>query len=130
MTVNVNCRLHNFFCSFCNRAINFHPITAFAEEIKDLIARNDYEGCIIAETLVHMEVVWQKPLKGEVLPLSLIPRLNIDFQSSSEMNFDQSLKFLANRIHLFAFTVSAHIGLIELQLSRQPIDFRRPIDFT
>jgi hypothetical protein len=80
------------------------------------------------ETLFDKEAVLQRSPKSQVIRPGQVAGFNVIFQSNIEVNLAQSFKYRVNRIHLFGLTVSAHLGPIEPELSRQIIDFRCVID--
>ena len=113
-----------------HRIIDFGQISVFAVVAKSFAVTNNLDQNILVTIKHDYENLERTTPLSQVIPPRQTAGFDITFCSKEAENFMKTVEYVINGHHTCAFNVSAQVVPIEVQLSRQMIDFRFAPDST
>ena len=107
-----------------HQTLNFGQISVFSTAVKSFTITNNLQQHILVTMKYEFDELSQStPVSQTILPKQTAG-FDIKFSSKTQHNFSKQIQYTVNNHHTYAFTVTAQVVPIELQLSRQSIEFK------
>lgn len=107
-----------------HQTVNFGHVSVYSVSAKSFTITNNLQQHIVVSMKYEFEELAKSSPSSQVILPKQTAGFDIRFSSSRQQNFMKTIQYTINGHHTYAFNVSAQVVPIELQLSRQMIEFR------
>jgi len=107
-----------------HETMNFGQISVFSTVVKSFTIANNLQQHIFATMNFEYEELGQSGPISQVIPPKQTAGFDIKFSSSKPQNFVKTIQYTINGCHSSSLNICAQIIPIDLQLSRNIIEFR------
>ena len=107
-----------------HETLNFGQISVFSNVAKSFTIANNLQQHILVSINYEYEELSQSGPLSQVIPPKQTAGFDIKFSSSKPQNFMKTLQYMINGCHSYSLNVCSQVIPIDLQLSRNIIEFR------
>ncbi|EAY22425.1 hypothetical protein TVAG_379040 [Trichomonas vaginalis G3] len=110
--------------SASHQTVNFGHVSVYSTSAKSFTITNNLQQHIVVSMKYEYEELSKSSPSSQVILPKQTAGFDIRFFSTKQQNFMRTIQYTINGHHNYTFNVSAQVVPIELQLSRQMIEFR------
>lgn len=117
--------------SASHQTINFGLVSIFSTEIRSFTVTNNLEQNVFVELQVTAPEMQKTTPLSQVIPPLQTAGFDVAFSSNTHIkNFTSTMTYTINKVHEFPVNICAQVCPIELNLSKDVVDFAFPYDYT
>ena len=107
-----------------HQTLNFGQVSVYSTSVKSFNITNNLQQHIFVTMNYEFDELSKSSPSSQIVLPKQTAGFDIRFCSTTQKNFSKTIQYTINNIHKYSFTVNAQVVPIDLQLSRQSIEFR------